>query len=1113
MLRLTLSNHFEFLLESLLERLAEEAGSPLTAQQVIIPSTALRRRVELACADRQGICANIDFSYLAQWLWKQIGQLVDVQEESPFSPALLAWRIFEQLGDRGFTDDHPRLARYLRDADPVMRLELAQRCATLVEHYITYRPHWLVAWSDGERAGIPGLDGGRAEDEVWQSALWRRITAELDTRRQHPAVAFFQRIEQLGADAPAQAGLPASASVFCLTTLPPLYLDILRQLSRWIDIQIYTLNPCREYWFDIVDRKRLSYLVARNQDGHHELGNALLAAWGKQTQAHIDLLFADEDSITEEGSVFLPASAEHLLARLQNAILDLGELAPGSIELASDDRSIEVHVCHSLTRELEVLHDQLLAEFAAGDPPTPSQIVVLLPDLLAAAPLIDAVFGTAPAPRRIPYTITGLPQTRVNPIARVLDSLLALCGSRFAASVVFDLLQQSPVAARFGMDADDLDRIHDWIRDAGIRWGLDASSRSRLDLPATERHSFADGLHRLFLAYALGDEAAARNTVVAGRIAAANPEGGDAATLGRWWRFVDALAALRDDWSQARDANAWQHSLSEALSRFTLADNDLVDDLRSMHATINELHANMLRGGARSPLPLAVVHSALRTLLGDPGRGGVPGGVLTFSSLASLRALPYRVVCLLGMTDGAFPSANRPAEFDLMALRPQPGDRQRRLDERNLFLDLVLAARQRLYLSYSGRSIRDNSIVPPSVLLAELLDYVAAACARNPADLASLDTVRRRLTVEHPLQAFSPEYFVNSGDRRRRSFNAEYCEALRQGLGDTAALAAAPRCAENADGDELDVRERETTLPFFAGRLEPPPLEWRKVGLEQLLGFFSNPCRTLLVKRLNVALAVAEEELQDEEPFLPDYLGLQALSRRVLPAVLAGSDDDQLLALALAGNEFPPGPLGERLIIGEVARMRRFAMQLAPQLAAAPLPAVHAHFDYPLAGEMWQLAGALGDLRPTGLVRYRYDEVRPADYLAGWINHLFLCAAAPTAVSRQTTWHSRDGSYRLRACEPSIACAHLGELLRLYRSGLSAPLHFFPKSAWAYMADGLAAARQRWTHSRNVDWGESADAAYRLALRGVAEPLDGDFEQCAYTVFAPLLNHLEDSRR
>ena len=375
MLRLTLSNRFEFLLESLLESLAEEACSPLTAQQVIIPSTALRRRVELTCADHQGICANIDFSYLAQWLWKQIGQLVDIQEESPFSPALLAWRVFERLGDRRFTDDHPRLARYLRDADPVMRLELAQRCATLIEHYITYRPHWLAAWSDGKRASIPGLDAGGAEDEAWQSALWRCITAELGTPRQHPAVAFFRRIKQLGADAPAQAGLPTSASVFCPNTLPPLYLDILRQLSRWIDIRIFALNPCREYWFDVVDKKRLSYLAARKQDSHQEVGNALLAAWGKQTQAHIDLLFADDDSITEEDSVFLPAGGEHLLARLQNAILDLRELAPGSIELASDDRSIEVHVCHSLTRELEVLHDQLLAQFAAGDPPDRKSVV------------------------------------------------------------------------------------------------------------------------------------------------------------------------------------------------------------------------------------------------------------------------------------------------------------------------------------------------------------------------------------------------------------------------------------------------------------------------------------------------------------------------------------------------------------------------------------------------------------------------------------------------------------------------------------------------------------------------------------------------------------------
>ncbi len=1115
MFRLTLSNRFEFLLEKLLFRLAQESCSPFTAQQVIIPSTAVRRALELACADRHGICANIEFSYLAQWLWTQIGQLIEIQEQSPFAPTLLAWRVFEILGDAGFSGEQPRLARYLRHADPVMRLDLAQRSAQLIEHYITYRPQWLAAWSDGKRAGIAGLDAGGAADEAWQAALWRRLTSELGTRRQHPAAAFFEKIATFGADAPRQAGLPARASIFCLPTLPPLYLDILRQLSRWIDIHIYVLNPCQEYWFEIVDRKRLGYLAARDRDAQHEVGNALLAAWGKQTQAHLDLLFSDNGQIVEEDSLFLPAGRDDLLASLQNAILDLREIAPGSLELAADDRSLEVHVCHSLTRELEVLHDQLLAQFATADPPTPDQILVVLPDLSAAAPLIDAVFATAPAERRIPYTITGLPQTRINPIARVLDTLLTLCASRFTASAVFDLLQQAPVAARFAFSANDLEVVRGWLRDAGVRWGLDADSRRRLDLPATDRHSFADGLHRLFLAYALGDEALACNRVVAGRIAAGNPEGSDALTLGRCWRFVSALHELRDDWSQARDASAWQRSLGAALDRFTAANDELVDDLRAMHAAIQELHTNMLRGGARSALPLAVVHSALTALLDDPGRGGVPGGGVTFSSLTSLRSLPYRTICLLGMNDGAFPSATRPSEFDLMALRPQPGDRQRRVDERNVFLDLVLAARQRLYLSYSGRSIRDNSILPPSVLLAELLDYAVAACAKDPTDPASLAAARRRLIVEQPLQAFSPEYFLAGGDPRRRSFNADYCRALQHAVVASAALRPTPVGDDQDDGDEaVNAAVDAARLPFFAAALTAAPAEWRQVSLDQLLQFFRNPCRALLVKRLNVALDVAADELQDDEPFLPDYCGRQAFARRILPTLLAGVDDEQIRQLALAGNEFPPGPFGERMVDEELARLQDFAVELAPQLAEPPLPAVHAAFDYPLAGENWQLAGTLGDLRRHGLLRYRYDEVRAADYLAGWITHLFVCAAAPAAVQRQTTWHSRDGSYGLAPCDPQTARAHLGELMALYRDGLSAPLHFFPKSAWAYVRRGnsLTAARQCWSNPRNAAWGESADPAFQLALRGVTDPLDDAFEHCAQTIFGPMLAYTEDPR-
>jgi exodeoxyribonuclease V gamma subunit len=1032
---------------------------------------------------------------------------VPVQDVSPFAPDLLAWRVFEALGDGEFTADHPRLSRYLAVADPVMRLDLSRRIAQLVEHYITYRPQWLAAWSEKKPAGIPALDASGAEDEAWQAALWRRITAELGTAREHPAAAFFRRIEAMGADAAQQAALPPSAHVFCLPTLPPLYLEILRQLGRWTQIHLYVLNPCREYWFEIVAPKRLSYLAARRTTDYHEIGNSLLASWGKQTQAHIDLLLAGDDTIVESDSAFLPSGGTTLLARVQDAILDLEQPAPGSVSVDHDDRSIEVHVCHSLTRELEVLQDQLLALFAGPNPPRSGEILVATPDLEAAAPLIDAVFGTAPPQRRIPYRITGQAQRRINPVARALDALMALSAGRHAASAVFDLLQQVPVAQRFDLEAEDLDTIHDWIREAGIRWGLDGDERRALDLPADERHTFRDGLQRLYLAYALGEA----QVCIDGRVGSGNPEGQSALALGRFWRYVEALRALRSTWQRPAGAEEWRSRLAAALETFVFPSTQWTEDSRSVQAAIGEMAQNMARGGLRGAVPLEVVRAALGEVLDDPARGGVPTGAVTFSAISSLRGLPYRIVCAIGMNDGAFPTAARPVEFDLMARQPQRGDRQRRNDERNLFLDLLLAARERFYLSYAGHSIRDNSAQPPSVLVSELLDYVTRACGCG-AEAES--AVRRRLMVEHPLQAFSPQYFLaSSAQPRLRSFNAEYCEALRASLRAAPVDAARAAAAHGDDGEEDEEDTAAAALPFFSRPLPAPETEWHTVRLDQLARFFANPCRFLLRERLGIALPRPEEELLDEEPFLPDWPGRQALAERLLPALLSGCSEPELLEQARAGTDYPPGTLGDTALAAEIGILRRFASALQADLAEPPQPPHAAALDFEVAGEAWRLEGAIAELRSGALVRWRYDEARAADYLAGWIDHLFLCATLPHGAGVETRWHARDGIYRLKPC--SDARTRLAQLVGLYRQGLSEPLRFFPKSAWDYVAaDGnLGKARSRWRSTRERPFGEDRDPAYRLALRGIADPLDQQFVELAATVLQPLREHLEDPRQ
>ena len=1118
MFRVSFSNRFETLLDGLLDALADPPASPFEPQQVIVPSTAIRRRIELASADRFGVCANVEFAFLGQWLWRQMGRLVPVADVSPFSPPILVWRIHALLGERAFVDAHPRLQKYLLDADARMRYELALRIASLFDQYITYRGDWLATWLEGTTvAKIDAAGAAAADDQRWQADLWRRIARDSIAGREHPAAAFFRAMAALGASGVRDAGIPDAVHVFCLPSIPPLYLDMLRRLSRFVDVRVSALNPCREYWIDTVDRRRLTHLAAQGRLDYHEVGNTLLASWGKERKAQLALLFDDDGEAQVDDDRFAPAAGTSMLARVQNAILELRELLPESLaDVGTDDRSIEVHVCHSLTRELEVLHDYLLAVFSGRNPPRPSDILVVTPALDDAAPLIDAVFGTASGKRHIPYVVTGRRRSNENRAARALLDVLAVAASRFPATAIVELLQQPIVARRFGIDAAAHEQIRDWVRVAGIRWGADARHRAQCDLPPLSRHTFDDGLHRLYLGYALPSDGEGTLLPFDERLPAGDAQGGDALALGSFAAFVRELERVRHDVARARRASEWMQTLLDVVTRFLAPSYDEVEDLREVQAAIGELHAQMEAGSPEQRIAFDVACAALEAALDDPARGGVPSGSVTFSAMSSLRNLAYRVVCIVGMNDGAWPGNARPAEFDLMQSAPRPGDRQRREDERNVFLDLLLAARERLYLSYTGRNIRDHAPLPPSVLVAELLDVLVPALAPARADADALAAARKRVVVEHPLQPFSIDSFVSTGaDPRMRSFDADYCEAIRNQLAmqrNAAATTPAPARAAIVDDDLIDEDEVDERLaPFFTAPLALDGDEWRTVTLAELAQFFRNPCTYLLRKRLRIRHEESDEELSDDEPFVAGYADRWALAQRLLPHYLAGVSHDEIRSLARAGTEYPPGRLGERLLDRELDALAHYARDLAPALAEPCVAPIEHTIAVALDDETWQLTGAFGDLRRTGLLRHRYADVWAGDYLDGWLEHVFLNALAPANVERVTTWHSRDGRYVLRPIGDSLA--RIRELLTLYRHGLIEPLHFFPRSAWEYVRGKceLRKAVQKW-EGHPYARGEKDHASYRLALRGVADPLDERFDASARAVFEPLLACIVDPR-
>jgi exodeoxyribonuclease V gamma subunit len=1140
MLTIHFANRPESLEALLTAALGQAGGSPFTADEVIVPSAAVRRRLTLALAQQHGICTQVRFSYLAQWLWLQASRVRSAMTGTPalaappLQPEPLAWRVFAALADADWVATQPRLDAYVAQADAVTRFDLAQRLAGLLDQYSTYRPQWLADWS-AHRLALSAVAG--AADEAWQAALWRRLAAELS-----PAPDVARLLNPLGPALPpgtvlpAEVGLPATAHVFCLPTIAPVHLALLQQLGRWIDLHVYALNPCQQFWFEVIDARRLAHLAARGRAAHHEVGNRLLAGWGQQAQAQLTgLVDACGDAVIDDEH-YTPHPGQHRLAALHNAILDLSELAPRSVALHDDDRSIEVHVCHSLTRELEVLQDTLLSLLAAPDAPALGEILVVMPDLEAGAPLIDSVFGTVPRERAIPFTITGQAVSQVNAPARALLEALALAGSRGPVNAVFGLLQQPVVARRFGLDDDGLARVHRWLQHSGVHWALDAGHRAALGLPADARYSLADGLERLFLGYALPSAAADTATLpLDGLLSAGAAEGTAALALGALWRFADLLARLQQQLARPLRPTDWTALLAGLADSLLQADPSELDDLAELRAAIGTLAGQWQQADLALPLPADVVCQALAQVLDDPARGGVPTGRVTFSSMSPLRGLPYRVVCVLGLNDGEFPSAQRPAEFDLMAAAPERGDRQRRTDERNLLLDLVLAARDRLHLSYTGRSVRDNASLPPSVLVAELLDTLL------PALDAPLARARSRLVVEHPLQPFDPSLFDVATDPRQRSHQPDYAKALA--AAQAAAQAAAEAGAistgivtenvtevgsetgnESSSDDALDAAAdsladedsaSDPAPPFFARPLPPPAAEARRLTLDDLQRFFRHPSRHLLQRRLGLSLRRPDEALEDDEPFLPDFSARQALAQRLLPAMAAGADEATLRALAAACTELPTGLAGQWFIATELPLLHRHAQALAA-LTAAPTLAPHpAVFEFDLAGVPWTVDLALADLRPDGLVRQRYADASAGDYLAAWIAHVALCACAPAGVAGHTTWQGRDGPFRFRPCDDPLPV--LQTLVRLYAEGSVAPLYFFPRTAWAWLKPGGSASKagQAWSVSPRRPYAEQGDAANRLVLRGLPDPLRegrARFEATARAVIAPLLLCLDDPR-
>jgi exodeoxyribonuclease V gamma subunit len=1080
-------NRIEALAEQLLADAARRDTDVLRPETLIVPSLGMARWLKDRIALRDGVCANVECPYLGEFIWKSFSALLpDVPARSPFDPEVIAWCVFERLGALPEVPEYGPLAAYITHGDPQGRMGLACRIARLFDQYLVYRPDWLRAWERGRLLGL-----GSDDTERWQARLWRELARLSPSAfREHPKDHYLAALAGLAdRKEDLRAWLSPRIALFAIPHLPPLYFEILLALSAHIDIRYYLLNPCREYWADIVterDLARLS-LAGEAEESHHEIGHPLLAAWGRQPQQHLNLVatVCGEESVEQDEHYEDPAGVS-LLALLQRSVLDLDDLDGKRLALSPHEHSVQVHVCHSLIRELEVLHDQLLSLFDAHPGLSPAEIVVMTPDLEAAAPHIDAVFGSAPRERHIPFGITGRASPSATPLLRAYATLLGLPRSRFEASIVMELIETPAVARRFDLGEADLACIRAWLRESGVRWGRDAEHRAALGLPAEPRHTWADSLARLLLGYAL--PGGGRRTF-AGVLPYDDIEGSQALALGKLCTLFEALEGAARDLAIPRPPTEWATLLIAYTNRFLLPAEDEQGDVKRIRSLLTGLGEDAALATAHSPVGLEVIAAFLTERLMGTAPGASPTGAVTFCGIGSLRGLPFRVVCLIGLADTAFPRQAAVMEFDLMAERPRLGDRARRHDDRAAFLDALLCAREVLYLSYPGHNVRDDSPLPPAIPVSELLDYLGRSVA------GGADAVRRRLITEHRLQPWSPHYFrgLSGGGLSGGGLLGEW----------GALFSYAADYAEVAKRARTD--SRSAARPLFIHSLAEPGREWRQVEIDRLIDFFSHPIRFLLRERLGIHLGAGEAELPDQEPFQLGRQDGSRLAERLLPLCLAGADDAGIEEIALAGSELPHGAPGRIELRNEwrgLARFRADLIRLGPTHPLASLP-----FALTI-GEV-SLTGSLSGLHPDGLFGHRLGTRGAFTLWNAWLRHLCLCAVSPTGVAARSRWLLKDVLLEFTPVED--AQAELGSLVGQYRHGLSTPLPYAPRSALALIEGSAAKAVSTWAGRPPQHPGENQDPWFRLLYGGARDDPPEGFETTAHALLDPLFAHRRET--
>ncbi len=1010
------SNRLDILFNRLGDIVSQPLSNAYVTETIVVPSLGMERWLVSELSRKFGVWTNalhpLPRAFIDQLFRALLGSSSSFD---PWEKQRLGFSVARCISEAVDIGKWSQIRGYLEgDSKSERSLELGFRIADAFDQYLVYRPDWIEDW----------LQGKKVDDRIdsWQPELFRELASRLG--QEHFANRYRRTLELLNDCQTSLELLPERLCCFQVGLLPPAYLQLLQALGRRIPTHLFVLSPSREYVRRCRCGRESEEPVAPKQQSNDELivQHPLFTSLCRQAR-HFDRILAglpDSRPGTEE---FVESEPRHLLELLQADICALrhrnGLDETPKYDLSEKDRSIEIHACHSYRREIEVLREVLLDIFDSDESLVPEDVLVMLTDIETYAPLVDAVFGAYDnRTSRIPYTIADRSLRSFNNLADILLQTLEILSQRITVDRLLDLLSFEFIQRKFELGPSSLNQIEKWLSLLRFHWGSDGAERRDSGLPPVEEHTLRFGLSRLLLGVALDSKLA---PVYAGR-APFDVEGEDAELAGRVAEACETLLEFRHLLNQSQSLDSYNLLLTRMLDDVFHVERETDWQKKEIVASLGELSSTALDAGFASDISFYSLRQLLKGRFeATPSARSFLSGGVTFCRMLPLRSIPFRVIAMVGLEDEQFPRHAAASSFNALTQNVRTGDRNMSDEDRLLFAETLLACRDRLIITYVGRSSRDDSARPASVVVEELMHTIDESC-QTPANcsLSPRELVHR----DEALQPFSPRYFDGSRPRLVNRSEEYYRSAV---------ALAAPAIEPSAPNYSVALHSEPSTLNH-----------------RDLVTLLRNPTRLYLEKALRVT---TDPSLQDQvslEPIALDALSEWRVTNELINARLQGREAACTFERLRAAGELP------LLGLGEVAfeSLRRRADGLIQ--AAAPYCQGEPVEDRWLS--LWvdgvRIEGWLKSTWPTAHVQLRASRLTIARIVEAWVEHLCLNASGDTRATVLIARGVQRESVAIQKFEPvnpDTAKAQLATLVRDYRLACTTPIPFWLNPAQAYI--------------------------------------------------------------